>query len=531
MKSNFLNLYKITLFNTYNKGAGKKRSKLSGIVTSIIIYAVLFILVTLYSFIGLEYLKQNQVERYFPIIVYAITVLMTFMLTINKSKSTIFDNKYNELLFAMPIKSKTVLSTRLVTLLTMNYITTLVVLVPALIVFGILLKLNALYYIFAFLVITFTPFLPVTFAAFIGYLIAFISSKVKNAAKLVETLFTFIFFIIFFICYSFAGKIFEIAIANVDKIDLFVNKFGFVLKYVTEALVNLNVFAIIKFVTINLLFLIFFIWALSFSYFKISSNLKEKATRKKLNRNIEYSKNSVLRTLTIKELKTLFSIPTYIFNSLFGAVIIVIVGIATFFLSKEKIFEMINIGGFESSTTVLVLAVFIFLVSMSNTTCASISLEGNKLWIIKSLPIDPKKVLNSKILTNIITVLIPTIFSLLIMCFNFKISIIETFLILIITVVLNIICSQFGLLMNLAFPKLDFESEIQAIKQSTSSFITVFTIMIFSIIVIALAFILSFFVGNTAMMLIILTLLFIISFLEKRILNKYGVKKLMRLSN
>ena len=279
------------------------------------------------------------------------------------------------------------------------------------------------------------------------------------------------------------------------------------------------------------MFLIFFIWALSFSYFKISSNLKEKATRKKLNRNIEYSKNSVLRTLTIKELKTLFSIPTYIFNSLFGAVIIVIVGIATFFLSKEKIFEMLNFGGFELSTTFLVLAVFIFLVSMSNTTCASISLEGNKLWIIKSLPIDPKKVLNSKILTNIITVLIPTIFSLLIMCFNFKISIIETFLILIITVVLNIICSQFGLLMNLAFPKLDFESEIQAIKQSTSPFVTVFTMMIFSIIVIVVAFILSFVLGNIVMMLIILTLLFIISFLEKLILNKYGVKKLMRLSN
>lgn len=100
-----------------------------------------------------------------------------------------------------------------------------------------------------------------------------------------------------------------------------------------------------------------------------------------------------------------------------------------------------------------------------------------------------------------------------------------------ITVVLNIICSQFGLIMNLAFPKLDFETEIQAIKQSTSSFVTVFTMMIFSIIIILVAFVLSFIVENTVMMLIILTLLFIISLLEKLILNKYGVKKLMRLSN
>ena len=225
MKNKFWNLYKTTLFNSYNKKrTDKKTAALSGIITSAVVYFCSFIFALLYSFIGFEILKQNNLENYFPVIVYCITVLMTFMLTINKSKSTIFDNRYNDLLFAMPIKSKTILSVRIVTLLTMNYITTFVILVPSLIVFGVLSKFGILYYLFAFLVMVFTPFLPVAFAAIIGYFIAFLSSKAKRAEKIVEVLVTFLFFITFFVCYSFAGKIFTIALSNIDKIDMFINK-------------------------------------------------------------------------------------------------------------------------------------------------------------------------------------------------------------------------------------------------------------------------------------------------------------------
>lgn len=533
MKNKFISLYKTILLNNYSTRRGKSTKAISGIITSIIIYICLFIFSLLYSLIGIVALKENNMQNYFPLIVYIITILMTFMLTINKSKSTIFDSKYNDLLFAMPIKPKTILLSRIMTLLTMNYITTLVIMVPALLIFGIFFKMSVTYYIFALLSVLFTPFLPVTLASVIGYIIAFLTSRVKVATKVFETIFTFLFFGIFIICYSFAGKIFDLALANFEKIDIFINKYGFILKYITNTLSYCDFLSMLKFVGVNLLLLIILVWALSIGFLKTSQKLAENTTSKKMIKNISYTKNKVLKTLTLKELKNMFSIPTYIFNSLFGVVILLFAAIASFFISKDQIFGMINIGQIDMNSyiSIMILSAALFIVGMSNTTCSSISLEGNKFWIIKSLPINFKKVLDSKILTNMITVSVPTTFSLLIICINFKINIIETLFIILISVVLNVIVSQFGLLINLAFPKLDFETEIQVIKQSTSSFISVFSMMIFAVIVIMGVFVLSFTIGINIAMIIILAVFLIIAFCERLIINSYGVKKLEKMSN
>ena len=40
-------------------------------------------------------------------------------------------------------------------------------------------------------------------------------------------------------------------------------------------------------------------------------------------------------------------------------------------------------------------------ISMTCTTCVSLSLEGKNVWIIKSLPIAPKMIYDSKILMNL----------------------------------------------------------------------------------------------------------------------------------
>lgn len=73
-------------------------------------------------------------------------------------------------------------------------------------------------------------------------------------------------------------------------------------------------------------------------------------------------------------------------------------------------------------------------------------------------------------LTNIITVSMPFTIAIIIICFNFNINIVQTLLIVLISIILNIVVSHLGILINLVFPKLNFESEIQVVKQSTSTF-------------------------------------------------------------
>lgn len=534
MKNKLFDLYKITLFNNYNiKRKVGKANSISGIITTIIIYALLCIFSCVYAITGFYILKERNVENYLPLIFYTITLLVTFTLTINKAKSTIFDSRYNDLLFSMPFKPKTILASRILTLLTMNYITVLIIMAPAFLIFGILSKMSIAYYLMSIGIIAFTPFLPVTLASLVGFFIAMLSSNVKVGKKIFEIIITFVFFGILMLLYSFSTKFFELFISNIDKVDLFLNKYGFVIKYINEALAYHNIVSFAKFILVNLVLITILIWSLSLGFFKITSKLGENESQKSKTKTSKYIKKSTLKSLTIKELKNMLGIPTYVFNSLFGVVILFIASIALFFISKENVFNMVQIGPIDVKEylPLYLLNAIIFIVGMSNTTCCSISLEGKKFWITKSLPIRTKSILDSKIITNIITVSIPTTISIILICINFKISIIATIGILLVSLILNVMVAEFGILINLAFPKLTYESDIQVVKQSASTFISIFSMMIISVLIIIGVLVIGVLFGINITIFSVLLLFLFIAAIERVIINKFGIRKFEKISN
>ena len=56
----------------------------------------------------------------------------------------------------------------------------------------------------------------------------------------------------------------------------------------------------------------------------------------------------------------------------------------------------------------------------------------------------------------------------------------------------NLFCALFGMVMNVAFPRFDYENEAQVIKQSTAMFICTFGQMIFAVLLAILAVLLTF---------------------------------------
>src|SRR5690606_3278651 len=118
--------------------------------------------------------------------------------------------------------------------------------------------------------------------------------------------------------------------------------------------------------------------------------------------------------------------------------------------------------------------------SLSVTTNVSISLEGSKLGLKKSLPISFKQVVISKYLLNILTMM-PFItisyLTLLPVLISYKVNIISYFALLILPLLLLSVCSLFGLLINLKYPKLEFTNETEVVKQSLSVMISVFSNM------------------------------------------------------
>ena len=111
---------------------------------------------------------------------------------------------------------------------------------------------------------------------------------------------------------------------------------------------------------------------------------------------------------------------------------------------------------------------------MSSITSSMISLEGKSFVILKSLPISPSKIIFSKVLTAII-IMIPFIFiGNILMYIRFSYSLLEIILVSLSAIIIPLVAETIGILVNLKYPKMEFENDTEVVKQSFSTTIAVF---------------------------------------------------------
>ena len=98
----------------------------------------------------------------------------------------------------------------------------------------------------------------------------------------------------------------------------------------------------------------------------------------------ELKTSSPMKSLFKKELKRYFASNVYVMNTVFGMLILVIMVIALPFIDPNTIVEGIDVAGAVED---IIPVIITFCISTSCTTMASISIEGQNLWITKSLPV------------------------------------------------------------------------------------------------------------------------------------------------
>ena len=250
---------------------------------------------------------------------------------------------------------------------------------------------------------------------------------------------------------------------------------------------DFKIWDLIIFILVNVIIFGIAILILSKFYFKINSRMKKVTTSKNISVNkLSIKAGSKVGSLIKKELNTFFKIPVFIINAGFAlilfliAVVVVVIKfdmILTFLVSEE--------GGLGLSTEVInnSISILIFgLISavsyLTSITNSVISLEGRNISILKSLPIDTKTILLSKVFTGLVITTPVMLLGDIILFIKFKVSIIEMILLIILSVLIPLVSHFIGILVNLKYPKLDYENSAEVVKQSASSFIAVMIGMI-----------------------------------------------------
>ena len=524
------NLYRITKVGLTNSigldrlFTGEDKDSNKGLITTIGI-GMGILLVTIMPFIYASAMADILIEQgLLDLLLVGAIVLSSaasFITSIVKAQGVLFSAKDYEMLMALPIKQSVILTSKMIQLLILNYFFTALIVIPTAIVYFNRVDIAPVFYVYLVVAFIFLPLVPIIVASIIAFMLSYVSSKVKFK-NLFLTLGSFIMVLLIMMLSANINKVMEVVAINSESIVASISKIYPPALYFTNSLVNLSVSNLLMFILISVVPYIVFVFIFSKFYKSINSKLGEsfKATNYKLT---ALNRESPIKSLIRKEVKGYLSSPVYILNTSVGILLTTIGSVASLFLGEDMLSQLMNVQGGKEVLPLLMMGALTLAVSISCTTHVSISLEGKKLWILKSSPIDEMDIFKGKIAVNLL-ILIPVILvNSFVLLISLKMNLIDFMWMIVIPSLYAIIISISGILINLNFPKLDWISETTVVKQSVSAIVE----PLFGLVLVGIPIGILIFgkITNKNLYLIILSVVLIgLIFLLKRLLETTGVK-------
>ena len=162
--------------------------------------------------------------------------------------------------------------------------------------------------------------------------------------------------------------------------------------------------------------------------------------------------------------------------------------------------------------------------AMNDITAPSVSLEGKSLWIYQSLPVDAFDVLKAKVYVQTVLTGIPALFCTVCACIIAEMNALEWIMTFITVLVSILFFSEFGLILGLKMPNLNWTNEISPIKQGLPPMISVFGGMIFAILIAVGDLIMNGVIPDWAYLAVFALIFFILSALMYAWIKKKGTR-------
>ena len=189
-------------------------------------------------------------------------------------------------------------------------------------------------------------------------------------------------------------------------------------------------------------------------------------------------KSGAFGALFTKEIKRLFSSSVYLMNSIGGALLLLIAAIAMLIFDPIKLLSGLTEEGIPPQAFGYIFgAAGLIFAGMTFPSASSLSMEGKSRWIMCSLPLPAKTILLAKTAVGFVfSVPVALIFS-VIVCVQAHAGPLMWAALLAAPVAYCAFISMFGTFLNYKFPKYDWTTEAQAVKQSAPVMIMSFGCM------------------------------------------------------
>ena len=458
------------------RGKNKKRSTLSAIVLLLVLGIAclgLYGFEAYTMFVGFKEVKLFSLPLFHGIMI-SLTVLLIIAVMRVSGKAKGNDT---DLMLSLPVTKAEVIVAKALNRYLFDFLFMFLLFVPFLVLYQVFTKFSLAITVCGTVATFIIPLLSVGISYIYDFIITRIFNRLKagNILKSLTSVFVFVLIMALMVV-----KTFTYGIAEAGSIDVyFADRFfsNLFLQFVLKQ----DVFSIVFCVGLCLICFVVGLYLFAVNFGKSFVGYSAKAGNLKFDENM-----GGFRKLFKKELNFYASTPAYIVNTCLGSVMILVLSVLISITGSSGIEGLLGVA-LDPNTIALVLTIgFCFATASVYITACSISLEGKRFWIIKTAPVSETTVFMVKICLNVLMVTPFVVFSSVLATICLGISF-EYFLVMMFApILLNIVLSIAGLLINLWLPKMDWQDETQVVKQGLASLVSMLLGMFLALIPMAL---------------------------------------------
>ncbi|MDR1209503.1 MAG: hypothetical protein LBK41_04220 [Clostridiales bacterium] len=420
---------------------------------------------------------------------FAMAGIMTFSLcftgTVFAAGSALFGARDNDTLLSLPIPTAYILLSRAGALLVLECAYSALIFIPALLIWAASPFAGAPGAVFLVLCWLLTLLFALAFSCLVGWITAMAGGWTRHG-KLIRLAVSLLLFGSFMYGGMYMSQAIQSLTENGAEIAASVSVYLLPFYHMGRAAAEGDPLSFAIYALIVCACFGGAIWLISRGYLKlITSDRRTVRTEYAAERHVRAG--GAPKALFMKELRRCWYNPMVMLNTAFPSFLAAAGAVFVVVRRGDALRILSEITGLSSSVSAaaIIAAALIMLSAMNLMTASLVSLEGRQLWIVKSLPVGGSACLMAKIHAQLAVSAAP--FALASAAASAALSLPASGAALVIAAPLafNILAAFVGLRINLRFPMLDWTNEIQPVKQSISTVLTM--IALSSIVVAAVA--------------------------------------------
>lgn len=457
----------------YNQKKNKARSK-AGTIGMLVGYAFLMIGLLGGIFAGLSVLIGPtlfglELDWLYFLMMGMIALMLGVFGSVFNTFASLYKARDNDLLLSMPIPVRAILISRLMNVYLLGLMYSAIVIVPAVIVYWIMGTFSVTTLIGGVGLILILSFFILVLSCVLGYVVAQISSRLKNKSfttVIISIVFLGLYYVVCFKMQEFINSF----LANAALVGEAIRGKAFIV-YSLGLVGQGNLLSMLVWLLVSSALVLLAGWIISRSFLKLAT--VSDVTVKREYKETTAKERTMFGTLLAKEFGRFTSSPTYMLNCGLGVVFMPVLAVAI--LIKGNMVADLLGSVFGPETVVFLICLGLGAVaSMNDMAAPSVSLEGKNLWILQSLPVDPVKVLLAKLSVQLLLTEIPMLTVILASLIVLDLTPVQMLLLVLYPLLFGLLMALLDLIVGLKLPNLNWTNETGPVKQSLSVFIALF---------------------------------------------------------